>query len=201
MCKIIDQNIKKCLFDSLDFEKFPREHAPGPPRKARALPSQWSLRDHSLNHITSQLSRLQISKSWQVCMWIDVGADLYWFDRNNWPLTSRDITFCKCLRWSSRKAVSVPVIGGLRGSTATSSLVPLKETSGYWHVLMWLQVFSFFTIFLLVFTRIDLNVLMRIIAIGGHFSQNALRSVLNPSHRWYHADPAKSSGAKRKRKC
>ena len=33
--------------------------------------------------------------------------------------------FPKCLRWSSLKAVSVPtsVIGGLRGSTATSDLV------------------------------------------------------------------------------
>ena len=40
---------------------------PDPPRKARALPSQWSLRDYSLNRITSQVSRLQLSKSWQVC--------------------------------------------------------------------------------------------------------------------------------------
>ena len=31
MCKIIDQNIKKCLFDSLGFQNFPGEHAPGPP--------------------------------------------------------------------------------------------------------------------------------------------------------------------------
>ena len=66
MCRIIDQNIKKCVFDSLDFQNFPGEHAPGPPRKARAAPSPWSLRDHSLNHIISQVSRLQLSKSWQV---------------------------------------------------------------------------------------------------------------------------------------
>ena len=39
---------------------------PDPPRKARASPSQWSLRDHCLTHITSQVSRLQLSKSWQV---------------------------------------------------------------------------------------------------------------------------------------
>ena len=76
MCRIIDQNIKKCLFDRLEFQNFPGEHAPGPsppdppppPRKARALPSQWSLRNHSLNHIISQGSRLQLSKSWQVCV-------------------------------------------------------------------------------------------------------------------------------------
>ena len=37
----------------------------------------------------------------------------------------RCLLFRKCLRWSSLKAVSVPtsVIGGLRGSTATSDLV------------------------------------------------------------------------------
>ena len=45
MCRIIDQNIKKCLFDSLDFQNFPGEHAH---RNARASPSQWLLRDHSL---------------------------------------------------------------------------------------------------------------------------------------------------------
>ena len=69
MCRIIDQNIKKCWFDSLDFQNFPGEYAPRPPPpwKARALPSQWSLRDHSLNHITSRVSRLQLSKSWHVC--------------------------------------------------------------------------------------------------------------------------------------
>ena len=67
MCRIIGQNIKKCVFDSLDFQNFPGEHAPGPPRKARSSPSQWSLRDHSLNHIISLVSRLQFSKSWQVC--------------------------------------------------------------------------------------------------------------------------------------
>ena len=31
MCRIIDQNIKKYVFDSLDFQNFPGEHAPGPP--------------------------------------------------------------------------------------------------------------------------------------------------------------------------
>ena len=57
-------------------------------------------------------------------------------DRRKWrsllvwshQLTSdlkRCLLFWKCLRWSSRKVVSVPssVIGGLRGSTATSPLV------------------------------------------------------------------------------
>ena len=67
---MIDQNIKKCVFDSLDFQNFAGEHAPGPPRKARASPSQWSLRDHcSLNHVLSQVSRLPFSNSWQVCVW------------------------------------------------------------------------------------------------------------------------------------
>ena len=44
------------------------------------------------------------------------------FGRKN---TERCLFFWKCLRWSSRKAVSVPtyVIGGLRGSTATSPLL------------------------------------------------------------------------------
>ena len=31
MCRIVDQNIKKCEIDSLDFQIFPGEHAPGPP--------------------------------------------------------------------------------------------------------------------------------------------------------------------------
>ena len=58
MCRIIDQNIKKCVFDNLEFQKFLGEHAPGPPRKATASPSQWSLLDHSLiiyksHHISS----------------------------------------------------------------------------------------------------------------------------------------------------
>ena len=51
------------------FKIFRGSMPPDPPRKARALPSQWSLRDHSLNHVTSQVSRLQLSKSWQVCAW------------------------------------------------------------------------------------------------------------------------------------
>ena len=57
--------------------------------------------------------------------------DLYWFDHSTdlGPLTSdlkRCLLFWKCLRWSCLKAVSVPtsVTGGLRGSTATSTLVP-----------------------------------------------------------------------------
>ena len=50
------------------FKIFRGSMPPDPPRKARALPSQWSLRDHcGLNHISSQVSRLQLSKSWQVC--------------------------------------------------------------------------------------------------------------------------------------
>ena len=67
MCRIIAQNIKNAYLTVSDFQNFPGEHAPDPPRKARASPSQWSLRDHSLSHITSQVSRLQLSKSWQVC--------------------------------------------------------------------------------------------------------------------------------------
>ena len=38
MCRIIDQNIKKCLFDSLDFQNFPEEHAPGPLQKRGLRP-------------------------------------------------------------------------------------------------------------------------------------------------------------------
>ena len=44
-------------------------------------------------------------------------------DHINWPLTARDVSFFwKCLQWPCLKAVLVPtfVIGGLRGSTATS---------------------------------------------------------------------------------
>ena len=37
MCRIIDQNIKKCVFDSLDFQNFPGEHAPGPPYKSKGF--------------------------------------------------------------------------------------------------------------------------------------------------------------------
>ena len=33
MYRIIDQNIKKCLFDSFDFQSFPGEHAPDPLEK------------------------------------------------------------------------------------------------------------------------------------------------------------------------
>ena len=38
MCRIIDQNIKKCLFDSLDFQIFPGEHAPDPLEKRGLRP-------------------------------------------------------------------------------------------------------------------------------------------------------------------
>ena len=68
-------------------------------------------------------------------MLIDAGEDLYWSDRMNWLLTSRDVNFFwKCWRWSSRKAVSVPtsVIGGLQGCTETSApacVQPLIECS------------------------------------------------------------------------
>ena len=69
MCRIIDQNIKKCFFWQSRFSKFSGGACPGPPRKARASPSQWSLRDHcGLNDIRSQVSRFQLSKSWQVCI-------------------------------------------------------------------------------------------------------------------------------------
>ena len=52
------------------------------------------------------------------------------FDRINWPLTSEMFTFWVCLQWSWLKAVSVHafVLGGLRGSTATSSLVDGSST-------------------------------------------------------------------------
>ena len=50
------------------------------------------------------------------------------FDRINWPLTPEMFTFWICtrvLQWLCLKAVSVSmfVLGGLRGSTATSDLV------------------------------------------------------------------------------
>ena len=83
MCRIIDQNIQKCVVDSLNFQNFPGEHAPGPPRKARASPSQWSRSDHSINHIISQVSRLQLSKSWQV--W---GRDFGTTLRHDWAIFS-----------------------------------------------------------------------------------------------------------------
>ena len=54
------------------------------------------------------------------CSW-----DMREFDRINWPLTSEMFTFLNMLAMVVSEAVSVPtfVLGGLRGSTATSDLV------------------------------------------------------------------------------
>ena len=38
MCRIIDQNIKKCLFHSLDFQNFPEKHARDPLEKRGLRP-------------------------------------------------------------------------------------------------------------------------------------------------------------------
>ena len=38
MCRIIDQNVKKCVFDSLDFQNFPRGMPPDPLKKQGLCP-------------------------------------------------------------------------------------------------------------------------------------------------------------------
>ena len=62
----LTKTLKNAYLTVSIFKIFRGSMPPDPPRKARASPSQWSLRDHSLNHIISQVSRLQLSKSWQV---------------------------------------------------------------------------------------------------------------------------------------
>ena len=64
----LTKTLKNAYLTVSIFKIFRGSMPPDPPRKARALPSQWSLCDHSLNHIISQVSRLQLSKSWQVCV-------------------------------------------------------------------------------------------------------------------------------------
>ena len=40
------QNSEKCISAHRNFQNFPGEHAPGPPRGGEGKPSPWSLRDH-----------------------------------------------------------------------------------------------------------------------------------------------------------
>ena len=71
------------------------------------------------------------SKSLTLSMWIDVhvveicASSLREFDRINWPLTSEMFTLLDMRATLVSETVSVPtfVLGGLRGSTATSDLV------------------------------------------------------------------------------
>ena len=64
----LTKTLKNAYLKVSIFKIFRGSMPPDPPRKARASPSQFSLRNHcSLNHIPSQVSRLQLSKSWQVC--------------------------------------------------------------------------------------------------------------------------------------
>ena len=44
--EIIPQNSEKCISAHRNFQNFPGEHAPGPPRGGEGRPSQWSRSDH-----------------------------------------------------------------------------------------------------------------------------------------------------------
>ena len=66
------------------------------------------------------------SKSVTLSMQIDVVENVREFDRINWPLTSEMLTFlyaCNGCAWKQFQCLCLCLIGGLRGSTATSALV------------------------------------------------------------------------------
>ena len=44
--EIIPQNSEKCISAHPNFQNFPGEHAPGPPREGEGRPSPWSRGDH-----------------------------------------------------------------------------------------------------------------------------------------------------------